>query len=103
MWQAEKRCSKCSNTVFEKDGSGIHRGPCAWDLDTETIFGDANLLKLRRITACMCHHFVGIVCVEGRGLKQDTTLDVADVLSAEENTLYRRGVSWICEDDESGD
>jgi hypothetical protein len=85
--QTKQRSPQCPNTIFEKNRSRVHGGSGAGDLDAEPIFGNADLLELASVAASMCNHFLGIICVERRGLEEDPSLDVIDVLGAKENAL----------------
>ncbi len=87
LWQAKERCSECSNAIFEENWASVHCWSGAWNLDAEPILRNTELLELTSIAASMCNHFVGIICMERRGLEEDTALDIVDVLCAEENAL----------------
>lgn len=86
LWQTEKRSTKRTNTFLSKDRSSIHSRSCARNLDTKAIFRDSYFLKLASIGSSVFHNFVGIICVERRSLKEDTSRDVINVGFAEEDT-----------------
>jgi len=93
--QTKQRSPQCPNAIFEKDRPCVHGGSGAGDLDAEPIFGNADLLELASVAASMCNDFLGIICVERRGLYEHPPLNVVDILGAKENALHGLCVSLV--------
>jgi len=87
LGQTEQGRSESADAILEQNGSGIHSGTSAGNLDTETVLGDAHTLKLAGVGTGVLNNLVSVVRIVRRGLQEDSALKVLNVQGAEEHTL----------------
>jgi hypothetical protein len=85
--QAEEGRAEGADTILKQDGTSVHGRAGAGDFNAEAILGDADFLKLTCIGTSVLDNLVGVVSVERRCLQKDATLNIPNVLGAEEGAL----------------
>jgi hypothetical protein len=87
LFETEEGGTKGSNTLLEEDRASVDGGTSDWDLDAETVLGNANLLEFSGVSSSVFDDLVGVVCNERRSLEEDPALDVVDVLFTKKHAL----------------